>query len=85
MEYIPSTHIFVLQLNLKNDTLRRRYDSLKYDIKKIEEGKLIFLFSPSGNRSLIRWFCKLYMTYLFGSLHPHQSKKPSMFNLLEVL
>lgn len=30
-----------MQLNLKNDTLRRRYDSLKYDIKKIEEG--IFL------------------------------------------
>ncbi|CCM01867.1 uncharacterized protein FIBRA_03938 [Fibroporia radiculosa] len=27
-------------LNLKNDTLRRRYDSLKYDIKKIEEGGL---------------------------------------------
>lgn len=26
------------QLNLKNDTLRRRYDSLKYDLKKIEEG-----------------------------------------------
>ncbi|KAI0947428.1 hypothetical protein AcV7_009861 [Taiwanofungus camphoratus] len=26
-------------LNLKNDTLRRRYDSLKYDIKKIEEGE----------------------------------------------
>ncbi|KAI0086494.1 Translin [Irpex rosettiformis] len=24
-------------LNLKNDTLRRRYDSLKYDMKKIEE------------------------------------------------
>ncbi|KAI0078276.1 Translin [Panus rudis PR-1116 ss-1] len=24
-------------LNLKNDSLRRRYDSLKYDIKKIEE------------------------------------------------
>jgi len=24
-------------LNLKNDILRRRYDSLKYDIKKIEE------------------------------------------------
>ncbi|KIK03351.1 hypothetical protein K443DRAFT_676835 [Laccaria amethystina LaAM-08-1] len=24
-------------LNLKNDTLRRRYDGLKYDIKKIEE------------------------------------------------
>jgi hypothetical protein len=27
-----------MQLNLKNDTLRRRFDSLKYDIKKIEEG-----------------------------------------------
>jgi len=24
-------------LNLKNDLLRRRFDSLKYDIKKIEE------------------------------------------------
>jgi len=24
-------------LNLKNDALRRRFDSLKYDIKKIEE------------------------------------------------
>jgi predicted translin family RNA/ssDNA-binding protein len=24
-------------LNLKNDTLRRRFDSLKYDMKKIEE------------------------------------------------
>jgi hypothetical protein len=30
----------VAQLNLKNDTLRRRYDSLKYDLKKIEEGTL---------------------------------------------
>lgn len=29
------------QLNLKNDALRRRYDSLKYDIKKIEEGAMI--------------------------------------------
>ena len=27
------------QLNLKNDPLRRRFDSLKYDIKKIEEGE----------------------------------------------
>ena len=26
-------------MNLKNDTLRRRFDSIKYDIKKIEEGK----------------------------------------------
>lgn len=26
------------QLNLKNDLLRKRYDSLKYDIKKVEEG-----------------------------------------------
>jgi Translin family len=29
------------QLNLKNDLLRRRFDSLKYDIKKIEEGKRV--------------------------------------------
>jgi hypothetical protein len=28
-----------LKLNLKNDTLRRRFDSLKYDLKKIEEGQ----------------------------------------------
>ncbi|CAE6427017.1 unnamed protein product [Rhizoctonia solani] len=27
-------------LNLKNDSLRRRFDSLKYDMKKIEEGYL---------------------------------------------
>ncbi len=33
----------LLQLNLKNDTLRRRYDSLKYDIKKIEEGSELSL------------------------------------------
>jgi len=31
--------ILVNQLNLKNDPLRRRFDSLKYDIKKIEEGE----------------------------------------------
>ena len=31
-------HSLDVQLNLKNDTLRRRYDGLKYDIKKIEEG-----------------------------------------------
>jgi hypothetical protein len=29
------------KLNLKNDLLRRRFDSLKYDIKKIEEGEMI--------------------------------------------
>lgn len=32
-----------LQLNLKNDLLRRRFDSLKYDIKKIEEGMCVGL------------------------------------------
>jgi hypothetical protein len=26
------------QLNLKNDVLRKRFDGLKYDLKKIEEG-----------------------------------------------
>ena len=25
-------------LNLKNDNLRKRFDSIKYDVKKIEEG-----------------------------------------------
>ena len=25
-------------LNLKNDGLRKRFDSIKYDVKKIEEG-----------------------------------------------
>ncbi|CAG8746240.1 13462_t:CDS:2, partial [Cetraspora pellucida] len=29
-------------LNLKNDALRRRFDSIKYNIKKIEEGTLIY-------------------------------------------
>lgn len=24
-------------LNLKNDSLRKRYDSIKYDVKKLEE------------------------------------------------
>ena len=33
------------KLNLKNDLLRRRYDSLKYDIKKIEEGEELFSWS----------------------------------------
>ena len=33
-----SAHATARQLNLKNDALRRRFDSLKYDIKKIEEG-----------------------------------------------
>lgn len=26
-------------LNLKNDALRKRFDSIKYDVKKIEEGR----------------------------------------------
>ena len=35
---LPTYAEYLLQLNLKNDILRRRFDSLKYDIKKIEEG-----------------------------------------------
>lgn len=31
------------QLNLKNDTLRRRFDGLKYDLRKVEEGQFRFL------------------------------------------
>ncbi|OBZ71654.1 Translin [Grifola frondosa] len=41
-------------LNLKNDTLRRRYDSLKYDIKKIEEvvyDVSLRKLAPSSNKS----------------------------------
>jgi hypothetical protein len=30
-------------LNLKNDNLRKRFDSIKYDVKKIEEGLLLTL------------------------------------------
>jgi len=33
----------LVQLNLKNDTLRKRFDGLKYDLKKIEEGKSCLL------------------------------------------
>ena len=33
-------------LNLKNDNLRKRFDSIKYDVKKIEEG-------TSTSRSLL--------------------------------
>jgi hypothetical protein len=29
-------------LNLKNDNLRKRFDSIKYDVKKIEEGLLLY-------------------------------------------
>lgn len=25
-------------LNLKNDSLRKRFDSIKYDVKRLEEG-----------------------------------------------
>jgi hypothetical protein len=32
-------------LNLKNDNLRKRFDSIKYDVKKIEEGRSSRRFS----------------------------------------
>jgi len=35
--FVKDLFIGFTMLNLKNDTLRRRYDSLKYDIKKVEE------------------------------------------------
>jgi len=38
-------------LNLKNDNLRKRFDSIKYDVKKIEEG--MSLFSHSLCRSVV--------------------------------
>jgi len=35
--FVKDVFVGFTMLNLKNDTLRRRYDSLKYDIKKVEE------------------------------------------------
>jgi hypothetical protein len=37
---LTASHIpdYPSQLNLKNDALRKRFDGLKYDLKKIEEG-----------------------------------------------
>jgi hypothetical protein len=34
---------YAIQLNLRNDALRRKFDTLKYDIKKIEEGQRLNL------------------------------------------
>lgn len=42
---LPSSRNLI-KLNLKNDTLRRRFDSLKYDLKKIEEGRSYFICLP---------------------------------------
>jgi hypothetical protein len=42
-----------IQLNLKNDTLRRRFDSLKYDMKKVEEGSKRVPFSYPVTYSFI--------------------------------
>ncbi|RXW22867.1 hypothetical protein EST38_g2988 [Candolleomyces aberdarensis] len=35
--FVKDLFVGFSMLNLKNDTLRRRFDSLKYDMKKIEE------------------------------------------------
>jgi len=44
-------------LNLKNDNLRKRFDSIKYDVKKIEEGALSrFLSYLSGLRFVFEGF-----------------------------
>ena len=41
-------------LNLKNDLLRKRFDTIKYDVKKIEEGgSEIDLANYSGLRFII--------------------------------
>ena len=36
-EFVSSLSAGFQLLNLKNDALRRKFDSLKYDLKKIEE------------------------------------------------
>jgi hypothetical protein len=43
-------------LNLRNDTLRKRFDSMKYDIKKVEEGMLL-LYWIFGKALLQRLIC----------------------------
>jgi hypothetical protein len=35
--FVDELHRGFQQLNLKNDMLRKRFDSMKYDMKKIEE------------------------------------------------
>lgn len=37
LAFIKNTHAGLMILNLKNDKLRRSYDSIKYDVKKVEE------------------------------------------------
>ena len=44
--FINDLHNGFQLLNLKNDQLRRRFDSVKYDLKKVEE---------SMELSLLRW------------------------------
>jgi hypothetical protein len=37
-DFIKTLYMGFQLLNLKNDSLRKRFDSMKYDVKKIEEG-----------------------------------------------
>ncbi len=37
MHFVNSLHSGLQLLNLKNDSLRKRFDAVKYDVKKIEE------------------------------------------------
>lgn len=37
--FVKEVHGGFQLLNLKNDLLRKRFDGIKYDIKKIEEGE----------------------------------------------
>lgn len=68
--------LIISQLNLKNDTLRRRYDSLKYDIKKVEEGMpafYFFFFFLLSYGTTLQWFTMS----LFEGLLPPPWHKPS--------
>ena len=37
LNFVFKLSIFVRLLNLKNDTLRKKFDGIKYDLKKVEE------------------------------------------------
>jgi hypothetical protein len=71
--------LIISQLNLKNDTLRRRYDSLKYDIKKVEEGLSrvsSFRYQVTTHGRFMQWF----MMSLFENLLPPLHKLNTLQN-----
>ena len=63
-------------LNLKNDSLRKRFDSMKYDIKKIEEGTCFALTISLAHPPPTKWStilpCAVWCKSRSGTQHQHQ-------------